>query len=197
MTRQRFSNMYRMSTCFGVCTIWNGRSSYITIRGKPVGSPIVDNGSLSSVTDTIRVPFPGLLAAALCAPSVVKGAAICPVGWMPPLPASQVPDRSRRGAGAVAAGGAPGANPALFHGCTWARVREDARIAMAATINRARCRRIAEPPVNPLRIRWRDYTAQPAVRGEGHAGLEATGPCAARLPRTGGHRAPAWPRGAS
>ena len=45
------------------------------MRGQPVGSPIVDNGSLSSVTDEIRVPFPGLLAFAICSPRAVKGAA--------------------------------------------------------------------------------------------------------------------------
>src|ERR1044071_2872493 len=85
------------------------------MRGKPVGSPMVDNGSLSSVTETILGPFPGWLAFAISAPRAVNGEAICPVGWIPPAPASHVPDRSRRGAGPVGTADVA-ARPALFHG---------------------------------------------------------------------------------
>src|SRR5882672_4030764 len=143
MTRHRFSNMYSISTWFVVCTIWKGRSSYNTIRGKPVGSPIVDNGSLSSETDTSREPFPGLLALDICSPRAVKGAATCPVGWMPPAPASQVPDRSRRGAGADGPAGGP-ANPELFHGFIWARVRTEVNTGIETTMNTTKSCRIAE-----------------------------------------------------
>src|SRR5439155_15532927 len=110
---------------------------------KPVGSPIVDNGSLSSVTDTSRVPFPGLLALAICWPRAVNGAAICPVGWTPPIPASHVPDRSRRGAGAAGPAGTA-VNPALFQGAIWARVRAAARTATETAMKTTRRGRIAE-----------------------------------------------------
>src|SRR6185503_6372269 len=105
MTRQRCSNMYSINTWFGVCTIWNGRNSYNTIRGNPVGSPMVDSGSLISETLTLRLPLPGLLRDANCSPSGVNGARAaassfsCGAPLTPAAPASQIPERSRRGAG--------------------------------------------------------------------------------------------------
>src|SRR6478672_1854407 len=112
------------------------------MRGKPVGSPIVDNGSLSSLTDTSLEPFPGLLAFAICSPRGVKGAATCPVGWMPALPASHVPERSRRGAGPAGPDGGPD-NPALFQGFIWASGRAAAKTVTAA-MRTTRRGRIAE-----------------------------------------------------
>src|SRR6185369_304788 len=113
------------------------------MRGKPVGSPIVDYRPLSSVTCTIRVPFPGLLALAICSPTAVKGAAGCPVGCTPANPASHVPDRSRRGAGPEGPLGGSD-SPALFHGAIWARGKAVATIATDAAKKTTRCGRIAE-----------------------------------------------------
>src|SRR5262245_51502493 len=129
------------------------------MRGKPVGSPIVDNGSLSSVTCTIRVPFPGLLALAICSPTAVKGAAVCPVGCTPANPASHVPDRSRRGAGPEGPLGGSD-KPALFHGAIWARGKATANTATDVAIKTTRRARIG----NLLSARA-DYTpcSRPAL----------------------------------
>src|SRR2546422_713385 len=87
------------------------------IRGKPVGSPIVESGSLTSDIGTIRDPFPDLCVLPISSPQGVRGGVGYPVPLMPAFPASQIPVRSRRGGGpAVCCGLAVCRRPALFQG---------------------------------------------------------------------------------
>src|SRR5689334_19299299 len=63
---------------------------------------------------------------------------------MPAFPASQVPERSRRGAGPAGPEGGPD-KPALFHGFIWACGRAAASTATDVAIKTTRRGRIAEP----------------------------------------------------
>src|SRR5437667_4282999 len=97
---------------------------------------------------------------------------------MPPCPASQTPDKSRRGAGADDAAGGP-VSPALFHGFIWARGRADERTATTteAMMNAMERTRIERPSCQPV-------SALPAPQRGCRAGDPATS-TPARLPRRG------------
>ncbi len=95
--------MYSISTDFGVCTTWNGRSSNSRLRGNPPGSPIVESGSLFCSIGTCLMPSPDLCVLPSASPHGVSGAVWYPRAPMPAPPASQMPVRSRFGAGPGAA----------------------------------------------------------------------------------------------
>src|SRR5437899_11854603 len=97
------------------------------IRGNPVGSPIVDSGSVTSAIGTRRMPFPDLCVFPTSSLHGVSGGVGYPVPLMHASPASQNPVTSRRGAGpdAVSCGLAGHARPGLFQGWYWQKDSAD------------------------------------------------------------------------
>ena len=80
---------------------------------------MVDSGSLISAIGAILAPSPALWVLPFASPQGVSGEVVYPRAPMPAPPASQMPVRSRRGAGGAGADGVSFrlcAAPELFHG---------------------------------------------------------------------------------
>src|SRR5215471_20930958 len=97
---------------------------------------MIDSGSLINSSVTARGPFPGLMSLSFSCAQGVKGGASNPSGAVPPVPESQVPVRSRWGAGAgfAADGEAFRGNPGLFQVCASATPGKHINMKDEATI---------------------------------------------------------------
>src|SRR5262245_43806488 len=103
---------------------------------------MVLSGSLISLSWTALGPLPGFISLSLSCDHGVNGDATCPGPEIPALPESQIPLRSRRGAGADGAWEGPKAdcgNPGLSQVCAIERPGAEIKTAIAArTMKRVR-----------------------------------------------------------
>src|SRR5688572_5960598 len=94
---------------------------------------------------TARGPLPGFISLSFSSAHGVNGDATCPGPEIPALPASQIPLRSRRGAGVAEEGSlkADWGNPGLSHVCASDRPGNEIRVAIEATIETMKCLRMS------------------------------------------------------